>query len=180
MSTAMRWAYGAADQIIDPHTAIALHAARTAVSARCASRDIGDRASCKIPQTQLKMHGRAPRTARARVAMFDREERFDVLPGEYDAVRDMCWRAPRVEHGTGFRHPHQRTAQRFTLIDSGTDANMNPMATAASSAPNRKQCGLRHRRMACRREFVPGSDDDGGGRWYIISPSNGRMAIVVE
>jgi len=58
MGLAMRWAHENAGEIIDPHTAIGLQAARTSPL----PRRVGD--------------------------LFDREEAFDTLPNSYEDVRD--------------------------------------------------------------------------------------------
>jgi threonine synthase len=87
MALNMRWASERANQVIDPHTAIGLAAAReadldgpvvTLATAHPAKfRDAVERASGIRP------------TLPARVGhLFDREERYDTLPGTVDAVRD--------------------------------------------------------------------------------------------
>ena len=89
MSAAMRWAYGAADQIIDPHTAIALHAARASgIKPETPVVTLATAHPAKFPDAVENATGVRPALP-ARVShLFDREERFDVLPGTYDAVRD--------------------------------------------------------------------------------------------
>jgi threonine synthase len=89
MAAAMRWAYGAADQIIDPHTAIALHAARASgIKPETPIVTLATAHPAKFPDAVENATGVRP-TLPARVLhLFDREERFDVLPGTYDAVRD--------------------------------------------------------------------------------------------
>jgi len=89
MSAAMRWAYGAADQIIDPHTAIALHAARASgIKPETPVVTLAIAHPAKFPDAVENATGVRPALP-ARVShLFDREERFDVLPGTYDAVRD--------------------------------------------------------------------------------------------
>ena len=86
MALAMRWASEDAGQVIDPHTAIALAAARRA--------DVGD-----VPIVTLatahpaKFRDAVERSTGARPALpkrigdlFDREERYDSLPGTFEAV----------------------------------------------------------------------------------------------
>jgi threonine synthase len=89
MAAAMRWAYGAADQIIDPHTAIALHAARASgIKPETPVVTLATAHPAKFPDAVENATGVRPALP-ARVShLFDREERFDVLPGTYDAVRD--------------------------------------------------------------------------------------------
>ncbi len=95
MSAAMRWASEAAGQVIDPHTAIALHAARhleiagpvpvvTLATAHPAKfRDAVERATGQRPALPARVG-----------ELFAREERFAELPGDYTAVRD--WIAARA------------------------------------------------------------------------------------
>ncbi len=89
MALAMRWAHEHCGEVIDPHTAIALHAARhsgiahdipvvTLATAHPAKfRDAVERATGIRPPLPARVAG-----------LFDREERFDILPGNYEAVRD--------------------------------------------------------------------------------------------
>lgn len=89
MSQAMRWAYDAAGEVIDPHTAIGLHAARsikvdrdvpivTLATAHPAKfRDPVERATGVRPALPARIGN-----------LFEREEAFDTLPGEYETVRD--------------------------------------------------------------------------------------------
>jgi len=89
MSAAMRWAYGATDQIIDPHTAIALHAARTAgIRSDVPVVTLATAHPAKFPDAVEEATGVRPALPARVSQLFDREERFDVLPGTYDAVRD--------------------------------------------------------------------------------------------
>jgi len=89
MSAAMRWAYGAADQIIDPHTAIALHAARASgIKPETPIVTLATAHPAKFPDAVENATGVRPALPARVSQLFDREERFDVLPGTYDAVRD--------------------------------------------------------------------------------------------
>jgi threonine synthase len=89
MMGAMRWAHEHAGQTIDPHTAIALHAARAADF----DRDIpvvtlATAHPAKFREAVERATGIRPALP-ARVGnLFDREERFETLPGDYGAVRD--------------------------------------------------------------------------------------------
>jgi threonine synthase len=90
MSLAMRWAHERCGQVIDPHTAIGLCAARqskidrdipivTLATAHPAKfRDAVERATGQRPTYPTKVAG-----------LFDREERYDVLPATLDAVEDF-------------------------------------------------------------------------------------------
>jgi threonine synthase len=89
MAAAMRWAYGAADQIIDPHTAIALHAARASgIKPETPIVTLATAHPAKFPDAVENATGVRPALPARVSQLFDREERFDVLPGTYDAVRD--------------------------------------------------------------------------------------------
>lgn len=90
MSAAMRWAHEAAGQVIDPHTAIALHAARAAdVPADVPIVTLATAHPAKFPDAVERATGQRPPLP-ARVGdLFAREERFAELPGDYDAVRDF-------------------------------------------------------------------------------------------
>jgi threonine synthase len=89
MAQAMRWAWDAAGEVVDPHTAIGLHAARsldlpadipvvTLATAHPAKfRDAVERAIGTRPSLPLRVGD-----------LFAREEACTELPGDYDAVRD--------------------------------------------------------------------------------------------
>ncbi|MEI5688150.1 threonine synthase [Sphingomonas kyungheensis] len=87
MTLAMRWAYEHAGQVIDPHTAIALAAARrhasdvpvvTLATAHPAKfRDAVERATGQRPALPGRIGD-----------LFEREERFVTLPGTFEAVTD--------------------------------------------------------------------------------------------
>ena len=88
MARAMRWACEGAGEVIDPHTAIGLHAARqqdlapgvpmvTLATAHPAKfRDAVERATGTRPPLPTRVGD-----------LFAREERFVELPGDYDAVK---------------------------------------------------------------------------------------------
>jgi threonine synthase len=87
MAMALRWACANAGQLIDPHTAIGLAAARTvelddgvpivtlATAHPAKFRDAVERASGMRPTMPLRSQG-----------LFDREERYDTLPAELRSV----------------------------------------------------------------------------------------------
>ena len=89
MSGAMRWAYEKCAEVIDPHTAIAIHAARNAgISADVPVVTLATAHPAKFPDAVERATGVRP-SLPARVGnLFDREERFIVLPSDYVAVRD--------------------------------------------------------------------------------------------
>jgi threonine synthase len=90
MALTLRWAYAECGELIDPHTAIGLAAARafaadidgpvvTLATAHPAKfRDAVERASGVRPTMPARVSG-----------LFDREERFDVLPAELGAVEEF-------------------------------------------------------------------------------------------
>ena len=90
MARAMRWAHEGCGQVLDPHTAIGLHAALAAdlpagvpvvtlATAHPAKfRDAVERATGVRPALPVRVGD-----------LFAREEAFTELPGEYDAVRDF-------------------------------------------------------------------------------------------
>ena len=89
MTNAMRWAHDHTGHIIDPHTAIALHAARTSgLPAEIPVVTLATAHPAKFREAVERATGIRPPLP-ARVGnLFDREERFIVLPGDYSAVRD--------------------------------------------------------------------------------------------
>lgn len=90
MTSAMRWANDHAGQTIDPHTAIALHAARAAgVSAEVPVVTLATAHPAKFREAVERATGLRP-IMPARIGdIFDREERLTSLPGDYAAVRDF-------------------------------------------------------------------------------------------
>jgi threonine synthase len=85
MTIAMRWADEAAGQVIDPHTAIALAAARRAdVDAPIVT--LATAHPAKFRDTVERATGRRP-TLPGRVGdLFQREERFDTVDATFAAV----------------------------------------------------------------------------------------------
>ncbi len=89
MALAMRWAYEGTAQIIDPHTAIGLAAARmsdlpkdlpivTLATAHPAKfRDAVERAIGQRPAQPARISG-----------LFERAERYEILPAALDAIED--------------------------------------------------------------------------------------------
>ena len=90
MVAAQQWAFAKTGEVIDPHTAIALHAARAAgdlpadvpvvTLATAHPAKFGDAVEAAIGQRPVLP---------ARVGdLFAREERYDRMPGDYAALRD--------------------------------------------------------------------------------------------
>jgi len=88
MGIAMRWAHERAGQILDPHTAIGLAAAREAgVPAHVPVVTLATAHPAKFRDAVERATGIRP-TMPARVGgLFDRQERFDTLPATLDAVK---------------------------------------------------------------------------------------------
>jgi threonine synthase len=89
MARAIRWAWDAAGELIDPHTAIGLHAAREAgIDKAVPVVTLATAHPAKFPDAVERATGQRPELP-ARVGdLFDREERCTDLPGDYAAVAD--------------------------------------------------------------------------------------------
>jgi threonine synthase len=87
MAQAMAWAHRECGETIDPHTAIGLHAARAVDLPReVPVVTLATAHPAKFPDAVERATGQRPPLP-ARVGdLFDREERYTELPGEYDAV----------------------------------------------------------------------------------------------
>ena len=87
MARALRWAYDNAGQIIDPHTAIGLHAAREQELPRDVPIvTLATAHPAKFRDTVERATGFRP-SLPARVGdLFSRNERYDVLPSDYDTL----------------------------------------------------------------------------------------------
>jgi threonine synthase len=89
MARAIRWAHESCGELLDPHTAIGLHAARAAGLPRevpvvtlatahpAKFRDAVERATGQRPSLPARIGD-----------LFEREERLVELPGDYDAIAD--------------------------------------------------------------------------------------------
>ncbi len=88
MSLAMRWAHERCGELIDPHTAAGLHAARAAdLPPEVPIVTLATAHPAKFRETVERATGVRP-TLPSRVGhLFDREERFDVLPADYETVK---------------------------------------------------------------------------------------------
>ena len=91
MALAMRWAYERAGQVIDPHTAIALGAARQAdIDAPIVT--LATAHPAKFGDAVERATGVRP-VLPARVGdLFEREERYETLPATFEAVTDYIAR----------------------------------------------------------------------------------------
>jgi len=87
---AMRWAYEACGEVIDPHTAVGLHAARhqDAIDPAVPIVTLATAHPAKFPDAVRQAIGQEAALP-ARVGdLFAMEERCETLPADYDAVRD--------------------------------------------------------------------------------------------
>jgi threonine synthase len=101
MAQAMRWAYEKAGQVLDPHTAIGLHAARAATSGPAVGLPQDVPVVTLATAHPAKFTDAVERATGVRVALparvgdlFEREERFTHLPGDYAGV--AAWIAERA------------------------------------------------------------------------------------
>ena len=88
MAIAMRWAYEQSGQVIDPHTAIGLAAARGADLGDVPVVTLATAHPAKFRDAVERATGVRPSLPSWVGALFEREERFDTLPATVDAVRD--------------------------------------------------------------------------------------------
>ncbi|NCP17657.1 MAG: threonine synthase [Erythrobacter sp.] len=86
---AMRWAYESCGEVIDPHTAVGLHAARSErLDPAVPVVTLATAHPAKFPDAVEQAIGQsAPLPARTG-DLFSLEERFEALPADYDTVRD--------------------------------------------------------------------------------------------
>ena len=93
MARAIRWAWDAAGELIDPHTAIGLHAARSACGRGGIDKAVpvvtlATAHPAKFPDAVERATGQRPDLPARIGDLFDREERCVDLPGKYAAVAD--------------------------------------------------------------------------------------------
>ncbi|AZI37101.1 threonine synthase [Caenibius tardaugens NBRC 16725] len=87
MTQAIRWAYEECGEVIDPHTAIGLHAARNAgIDPAVPVVTLATAHPAKFRDAVERATGTRP-TLPTRIGdLFEREERYAELPGDYDAI----------------------------------------------------------------------------------------------
>jgi threonine synthase len=85
MATALRWARDKCGQLIDPHTAIGLAAARASHS-ESPIVTLATAHPAKFPDAVERASGQRPALPPRAGGLFDREERYDTLPAELGAV----------------------------------------------------------------------------------------------
>ncbi len=95
MALAMRWASERAGQVIDPHTAIGLGAAREADLGDVPIVTLATAHPAKFRDAVERATGIRPSLPGRIGTLFDREERFDTLPATKEAVADYV-----AERGT--------------------------------------------------------------------------------
>ncbi len=87
MTKAMRWAYEACGEVIDPHTAIGLHAARAAkIDPAVPLVTLATAHPAKFRDAVERATGTRPILPTRIGDLFQREERYAELPGDYDAI----------------------------------------------------------------------------------------------
>ena len=90
MASALRWAWDGAGQIIDPHTAVGLAAARADdLDPAIPMVTLATAHPAKFQDAVERATGRRPSLPTRVGSLFEREERFTRLPGDYAAVRDF-------------------------------------------------------------------------------------------
>ncbi|WP_226663902.1 threonine synthase [Alteriqipengyuania lutimaris] len=86
---AMRWAYESCGEVIDPHTAVGLHAARALTAdAAVPVVTLATAHPAKFPDAVKQAIGIEAELPERVGDLFALEERFETLPADYDAVRD--------------------------------------------------------------------------------------------
>ena len=91
MTAAMRHSYEACGQVIDPHTAIGLEAARhlsDGIDRHTPIVTLATAHPAKFPDAVERAIGVRPEPPERIGNLFEREERYDTLPSDYEAVRD--------------------------------------------------------------------------------------------
>ncbi|MEP2737240.1 MAG: threonine synthase [Erythrobacter sp.] len=89
LSQALRWAHENAGQVLDPHTAIGLHAARTSdIDPETPVVTLATAHPAKFRDAVERAVGIRPALPTRVGDLFAREEAYDELAGDYDAVRD--------------------------------------------------------------------------------------------
>jgi threonine synthase len=88
MALALRWAQERGGQIIDPHSAVGLAAARALdIDADVPVVTLATAHPAKFPDAVERASGVRPPLPARLVNLFDREERYEKLPGDYQAVK---------------------------------------------------------------------------------------------
>jgi len=89
MTQALRWAWENAGELLDPHTAIGLHAARAAgIAAEVPVVTLATAHPAKFREAVERATGQRPTLPMRIGDLFEREERLTELAGDYAAVAD--------------------------------------------------------------------------------------------
>ena len=90
MIASQRWAFDACGEVLDPHTAIGLDAARaaTGLPADVPVVTLATAHPAKFGDAVQAAIGQRPVLPERVGDLFDREERYDRLPGDYEGLRD--------------------------------------------------------------------------------------------
>jgi len=100
MSISMRWAHEEAGQVIDPHTAIGLSAAKSIdMDPSVPIVTLATAHPAKFRDAVERATGVRPMLPRRIGDLFDREEALDKLPGDYDAVKAYVMGKATPAHG---------------------------------------------------------------------------------
>lgn len=90
MAAAIRWARENCNQVIDPHTAIALHGALAAdIAPDVPVVTLATAHPAKFRDAVEQAVGVRPALPARIGNLFDREERYEAMSGDYDTVRDF-------------------------------------------------------------------------------------------
>lgn len=89
MARTIRWGWEQCGELIDPHTACGLHAARTSgIDASIPVVTLATAHPSKFPEAVERATGQRPSLPGRVGDLFEREERCTDLPGEYDAIAE--------------------------------------------------------------------------------------------
>ncbi len=87
MAQAIRWAHDASGELLDPHTAIGLHAARAAgIDPAIPVVTLATAHPAKFRDAVERATGLRPELPGRLGDLFEREERLTALPGDYDSL----------------------------------------------------------------------------------------------
>ena len=90
MARTMAWACDMCGEVIDPHTAIGFHAARTAkIDPQVPIVTLATAHPAKFPDAVERATGQRPSLPSRVGDLSERSESLSKLPGDYDAVRDF-------------------------------------------------------------------------------------------
>jgi threonine synthase len=100
MSRAIRWAWEASGELLDPHTAIGLHAARAiGLAEDVPVITLATAHPAKFPDAVERATGQRPQLPSRVGDLFEREERCTDLPGDYAGIAEFV-AAHAVPKGT--------------------------------------------------------------------------------